>query len=126
MSDEIDDGATKPLGYQTENGELEVRVDETTGQKCYHETELGQWQRWMRQAPDLYEKYQALVEQLSLLDAAAALAAPDAAQLQTPLAASGARPFMDAAGLCEARGWHASAETIRAIARAYVDPSVLG
>jgi hypothetical protein len=54
MSD-MNDGADKPVGFTTDDGELEVR--ETDGEKCYHETALGQHQRWLRQAPDLYEKY---------------------------------------------------------------------
>lgn len=55
---DIDDGSTKPLGHQTDDGELEVR--EQDGERMYHETDLGQHMRWMRQAPDLFEKYQAL------------------------------------------------------------------
>lgn len=62
---DIDDGSDKPLGYQTDDGELEVRGDLATGQIGYHETELGQHQRWLRQAPDLYELYQRLLETVS-------------------------------------------------------------
>lgn len=58
MSD-IDDGSDKPEGYVTEDGELSVSNGE------YHETELGKHQRWMRQAPDLYEKYQELLMRLT-------------------------------------------------------------
>ena len=56
MSNDIDDGSDKPLGYTTPDGHLEVR-DNGDGTRNYHETELGQHDRWMRQAPDLYELY---------------------------------------------------------------------
>lgn len=56
----IDDGSRLPLGQQTPDGELEVR-ENGDGTRGFHETDLGQHQRWMRQAPDLYEKYHALL-----------------------------------------------------------------
>lgn len=65
MNDERpDDGSGKPLGYTTPDGHLEVRESiDKNGQRFhgYHETELGQHDRWLRQAPDLYSLY---VEQL--------------------------------------------------------------
>lgn len=67
MADDVDDGSTKPIGYQTDDGELEVR--EVNGERMYYETELGQHQRWMRQAPDLFALYMAAVEELALLRA---------------------------------------------------------
>lgn len=61
----IDDGSAKPLGYTTPDGYLQVResVDKTgTPFRGYHETELGAHQRWMRSAPELFEKYVELQE----------------------------------------------------------------
>lgn len=58
----VDDGSDKPLGHVTDDGELEVR-DNGDGTRGYHETALGQTQRWIRQAPDLYALYMALVEE---------------------------------------------------------------
>lgn len=52
---EIDDGSGKPEGHETPDGHLRVQDGE------YHETELGQHHRWMSQAPDLFEKYMALL-----------------------------------------------------------------
>jgi hypothetical protein len=63
--DKPDDGGDKPLGYVTEDGCLEVRESvDLTGKpfRGYHETELGLHMRWMRQAPDLYERYQQLID----------------------------------------------------------------
>lgn len=56
----IDDGSEHPLGTQTSDGELRVQPqgDGTVG---WVETALGQHQRWMRNAPDLYERYQQLL-----------------------------------------------------------------
>jgi hypothetical protein len=54
--DDVDDGSDKPVGYTTPDGHLEVRQNED-GTRSYHETELGQHDRWMRQAPDLYALY---------------------------------------------------------------------
>lgn len=51
MDDDIDDGSDKPEGFITEDGELEVKNGE------YHETELGQFTRWMNHASDLYGQY---------------------------------------------------------------------
>lgn len=53
---DIDDGSDKPLGTTSPDGHLMVglRADGTRG---WVETELGQHDRWLRQAPDLYEKY---------------------------------------------------------------------
>lgn len=62
----IDDGSDKPLGYVTDDGVLEVResVDrDGTVFRGYHETELGQHDRWLRQAPELFEKYMALLSE---------------------------------------------------------------
>lgn len=59
MSD-INDGSDKPLGYVSDDGQLEVRESvDRDGRtfRGYHETELGQHDRWLRQAPDLFEKY---------------------------------------------------------------------
>lgn len=59
----VDDGSNKPLGYTTPDGELQVResIDQTgTPFRGFHETELGQHMRWMRGAPELFEKYIAL------------------------------------------------------------------
>jgi len=56
MSDRPDDGSDKPLGYTSPDGHLEVRAD-SEGKHYYHETELGQHDRWLRQAPELYELY---------------------------------------------------------------------
>lgn len=56
----IDDGSDKPTGFVSPDGELEVRDSvDLTGEPFhgYHETELGQHQRWMRQAPDLFALY---------------------------------------------------------------------
>lgn len=64
----VDDGNEKPLGHQSPDGELEVR-QQPEGGKCYHETDLGQHQRWMRQAPDLFALYMALVEEVNALRA---------------------------------------------------------
>lgn len=58
----IDDGSNKPNGYVTEDGLLEVRDGE------YHETLLGQHDRWMRQAPDLFEMYQAALSRIQELE----------------------------------------------------------
>jgi hypothetical protein len=52
---DIDDGSRHPEGYETPDGELRVVGGQFT------ETELGRHQRWMRQAPDLLEKYEALL-----------------------------------------------------------------
>ena len=54
------DGSEHPLGYVTPDGELEVR--EVDGVRGFHETPLGQHQRWMKQAPDLYELYHKALE----------------------------------------------------------------
>lgn len=65
LRDAPDDGSDKPLGYLSEDGELEVRESVDADGKPfhgYHETELGQHQRWMRQAPDLFELYQAAIK----------------------------------------------------------------
>ena len=61
----IDDGSDKPLGHQTEDGELEVRENSDGSGPCYHETPLGQHQRWMRQAPDLYGLYHKALGELA-------------------------------------------------------------
>ncbi len=67
MSDDrIDDGSERPLGYETEDGEL--RVAEIDGERCYQETELGQHRRWMRQASDLFAEYQRVCEKLRALE----------------------------------------------------------
>lgn len=55
-TDKPDDGSDKPLGYTSADGHLEVR-DNGDGTRSYHETDLGQHDRWMRQAPDLYKLY---------------------------------------------------------------------
>jgi hypothetical protein len=70
MSDVSDgsDGSDLPIGTISEDGELEVReYVNPTGVKevGWCETELGQHQRWMRQAPDLYERYVALLKEPS-------------------------------------------------------------
>jgi hypothetical protein len=65
MSEDIDDGRDKPIGTVSEDGELEVR--EVNGERCWHETPLGQHQRWMRQAPDLYELYHKALGELARL-----------------------------------------------------------
>jgi len=62
----IEDGSDKPIGYQTPDGELEVRA-QPEGGTCYYETDLGQHQRWMRQAPDLFEKHQNALSELDAL-----------------------------------------------------------
>ena len=82
MSDiPIDDGSDKPLGFLSPDGELEVRdyVD-ASGQagRGYCETALGQHNRWLRQAPELFEKY---VELQGTLEVAKA----ERDQLQTAL-----------------------------------------
>jgi hypothetical protein len=59
----IHDGSDQPIGHQTDDGELEV-VDSPEG-RHYRETALGQHMRWLRQAPDLYEKYQAVCDELA-------------------------------------------------------------
>ena len=73
MSDTpIDDGSDKPLGYVSDDGELEVRdfVDgEGIARRGYCETELGQHQRWMRGAPDLFEKHVNLQATVTALQA---------------------------------------------------------
>lgn len=63
MSD-IDDGSDKPLGYQTPDGELEVRdyVDNAgVAGRGYVETDLGAHMRYMRSAPELLERYHAVL-----------------------------------------------------------------
>lgn len=60
MSDDIDDGTGRPDGYVTPDGHLEVRDGH------YHETALGRHDRWLRQCPDLFEKYQCAQEDLRL------------------------------------------------------------
>jgi len=65
---DLDDGSDKPIGYQTSDGELEVRED-VRGERCYHETDLGQHQRWMRAAPDLFEKYIGALDRIRELEA---------------------------------------------------------
>lgn len=84
MSD-IDDGSDKPIGFTSPDGEFEVR--EIDGERCYHETDLGQHQRWMRQAPDLYEKYMtalahrdALIQKYGSVSVVAGEASTDTAQ----------------------------------------------
>lgn len=57
----VDDGSDKPLGSTSQDGELEVR-EQPEGGQCYYETDLGQHMRWMRQAPDLYDKYQMMLD----------------------------------------------------------------
>jgi hypothetical protein len=57
MNDDIDDGSTKPEGYETDDGCLVVQGGE------YHETPYGQYRRWMTQAPELVARYEdALME----------------------------------------------------------------
>lgn len=65
--DNVNDGSEMPLGAQSEDGELEVR-EHPDGSRGWSETELGQHQRWMRSAPDLFEKYQASVERVRELE----------------------------------------------------------
>lgn len=49
-------------GDPTRDGELEYRVG-PDGERELTETPLGQHQRWMRQAPDLYELYMAALKE---------------------------------------------------------------
>lgn len=65
MSD-VDDGSSYPVGHQTADGELEVRAL-PDGSRGFHETTLGQHQRWMRQAPDLFELYQDAIARIHAL-----------------------------------------------------------
>lgn len=51
-----DSGSDKPIGYTSPDGHLEVHAL-ADGTRGYVETELGQHDRWMRQAPDLYALY---------------------------------------------------------------------
>lgn len=73
MSDDelrIDDGGEKPIGYVSPDGELEIRRfqdAEGIDRVGWHETELGQHQRWMRQAPDLFALYQDALERVYAL-----------------------------------------------------------
>lgn len=73
MSDTpIDDGSDKPLGHQTDDGELEVRESVDAEGKTfhgYHETDLGQHMRWMRQAPELFERCKELEQEVQGLRA---------------------------------------------------------
>lgn len=75
MTDDIDDGSTKPLGHTSDDECLEVRQN-ARGEKEYVETELGQHDRWMLLAPDLFEKYMALVEEVAVLRLKPAAPAP--------------------------------------------------
>lgn len=60
------DGSQYHIGYVTPDGHLEVR-DRGDGAGIFHETEIGQYDRWLRQAPDLYGR---LVEiQIELFEA---------------------------------------------------------
>lgn len=55
MSD-VNDGSKYPEGTLSEDGHMVVRGGE------WGETELGQHDRWLRQAPDLFGLYQAALE----------------------------------------------------------------
>lgn len=44
------------MNEHDEDGEMEIIQDERDG--TWHETSYGQHLRWLRQAPDLFEKYQ--------------------------------------------------------------------
>lgn len=59
----IDDGSGQPEGTLSEDGYLVVRCGE------WHETELGQVERWRNQAPDLYEAFMRQTEELAALRA---------------------------------------------------------
>lgn len=57
----VSDGSEHAEGYETPDGELRVQGGQ------FRETALGQHQRWMRQAPDLYELYQAALARIAEL-----------------------------------------------------------
>lgn len=63
MEDNVNDGSHLPIGTFSDDGELQVRKlpDGSVG---WSETELGQHQRWMRSAPELFALYMDNIEKL--------------------------------------------------------------